>query len=123
MDNDGTGKAMKQGIEDEEKFKNKISVITLKDAFTIIKDNKECFKDDFKDLEKLKKIEIESLFKDKDREKFGFDTCKENKRSSIVSSVFKNTENLKEKLSQESKKNFNELFAYLIGFIKEMNGA
>ncbi len=123
VDNDGTGKAMKQGIEDEEKFKNKISVITLKDAFTIIKDNKECFKDDFKDLEKLKKIEIESLFKDKDREKFGFDTCKENKRSSIVSSVFKNTENLKEKLSQESKKNFNELFAYLIGFIKEMNGA
>ena len=62
MDNDGAGKAMKKGIEDEEKFKNKISVITLKDAFTIIKDNKECFKDDFKDLEKFEKIEIESLF-------------------------------------------------------------
>ncbi|BAM11807.1 hypothetical protein HCN_0518 [Helicobacter cinaedi PAGU611] len=62
VDNDGAGKAMKQGVEDEEKFKNKISVITLKDAFTIIKDNKECFKDDFKDLEKLEKIKIESLF-------------------------------------------------------------
>lgn len=62
VDNDGAGKAMKKGIEDEEKFKNKISVITLKDAFTIIKDNKECFKDDFKDLEKFEKIEIESLF-------------------------------------------------------------
>ncbi|EFR47090.1 hypothetical protein HCCG_01638 [Helicobacter cinaedi CCUG 18818 = ATCC BAA-847] len=62
VDNDGAGKAMKKGIEDEEKFKNKISVITLKDAFTIIKDNKECFKDDFKDLEKLEKIKIESLF-------------------------------------------------------------
>ncbi|WP_232000268.1 ATP-dependent nuclease [Helicobacter cinaedi] len=62
VDNDGAGKAMKQGVEDEEKFKNKISVITLKDAFTIIKDNKECFKDDFKDLEKFEKIEIESLF-------------------------------------------------------------
>lgn len=127
VDNDRAGKAMKQGVEDEEKFKNKISVITLKDAFTIIKDNKECFKDDFKDLEKFEeifgKIKIESLFKDKDRDKFGFDTCKENKRSSIVSSVFKNTENLKDKLSQESKKNFNELFTYLIGFIKEMNGA
>ncbi|EFR47089.1 hypothetical protein HCCG_01637 [Helicobacter cinaedi CCUG 18818 = ATCC BAA-847] len=36
--------------------------------------------------------------------------------------MFKNTENLKEKLSQESKKNFNKLFTYLIGF-KEMNGA
>lgn len=122
VDNDGAGKAMKKGIEDEEKFKNKISVITLKDAFTIIKDNKECFKDDFKDLEKLEKIKIESLFSKADREKFGFDTCKENKQSNIVSSVFKNTENLKEKLSQESKKNFNELFTYLIGF-KEMNGA
>lgn len=55
VDNDGAGKAMKKGIEDEEKFKNKISVITLKDAFTIIKDNKECFKDDFKDLENLRK--------------------------------------------------------------------
>ena len=109
VDNDGTGKAIKQGVE------NDLSVITLKDAFTIIKDNKECFKDDFKDLEKLKKIEIESLFSDKDREKFGFDTCKENKQASIISSVFKNTENLKDKLSQESKKNLNELFAYLIG--------
>lgn len=122
VDNDGAGKAMKKGIEDEEKFKNKISVITLKDAFTIIKDNKECFKDDFKDLEKLEKIKIESLFSKADREKFGFDTCKENKQSNIVSSVFKNTENLKEKLSQESKKKFNKLFTYLIGF-KEMNGA
>lgn len=111
VDNDGAGKAMKKGIEDEEKFKNKISVITLKDIFEnasgAIKNNV---------------YAIESLFSKADREKFGFDTCKENKQSNIVSSVFKNTENLKEKLSQESKKNFNELFTYLIGF-KEMNGA
>lgn len=111
VDNDGAGKAMKKGIEDEEKFKNKISVITLKDIFEnasgAIKNNV---------------YAIESLFSKADREKFGFDTCKENKRSSIVSSVFKNTENLKEKLSQESKKKFNKLFTYLIGF-KEMNGA
>ena len=111
VDNDGAGKAMKQGVE------NDLSVITLKDAFTIIKDNKECFKDDFKGLEKLKKIEIESLFSKADREKFGFDTCKENKQSNIVSSVFKNTGNLKEKLSQESKDNFDELFKYLIGYL------
>ncbi|WP_230475005.1 OLD family protein [Helicobacter bilis] len=102
VDNDRAGRAMKQGVEKE--FKNKISVITLKDIFENasgeIKNNV---------------YAIESLFSKADREKFGFDTCKENKQSNIVSSVFKNTENLKEKLSQESKKNFNELFAYLVG--------
>ena len=116
VDNDRAGKAMKQGVEDEEEFKNNLSVITLKDAFTIIEDNKECFKNDFKDLEKLEKIEIESLFSKEDREKFSFDTCKNNSQAGIVSSAFKNTKNLEEKLSQESKKNFNELFAYLVGF-------
>ena len=104
VDNDRAGKAMKKGIEDEEEFKKYLSVITLKDIFEnasgAIKNNV---------------YAIESLFSDKDREKFGFNTCKENKQSNIVSSVFKNTENLKEKLSQESKKNFNELFAYLVG--------
>lgn len=102
MDNDRAGKAMKQGVEKE--FKNDLSVITLKDVFEnasgAIKNNV---------------YAIESLFSKEDRDKFGFDTCKENKRSNIVSSVFKNTENLKDKLSQESKKNFNELFAYLVG--------
>ena len=116
VDNDGAGKAMKQGVEDEEKFKNDLSVITLKDAFTIIKDNKECFKDDFKDLEKLKKIEIESLFSKEDRDKFGFDTCKDNNQASIVSSAFKNTKNLKDELEDKSKEKFDELFKYLIGF-------
>lgn len=104
VDNDRAGKAMKQGVEDEEKLKNDLSVITLKDIFEnasgAIKNNV---------------YAIESLFSKADREKFGFDTCKENKQSNIVSSVFKNTENLKEKLLQESKKNFNELFAYLVG--------
>lgn len=112
VDNDRAGKAMKQGVEDKEEFKKYLSVITLKDIFEnasgAIKNNV---------------YAIESLFSKEDREKFGFDTCKENKQSNIVSSVFKNTENLKEKLSQESKKNFNELFTHLIGFIKEMNGA
>ena len=102
MDNDRAGKAMKQGVEKE--FKNDLSVITLKDVFEnasgAIKNNV---------------YAIESLFSKEDREKFGFDTCKENKQSNIVSSVFKNTENLK-KLSQESKDNFDELFKYLIGF-------
>lgn len=106
VDNDRAGKAMKQGVEDEEEFKNDLSVITLKDIFEnasgAIKNNV---------------YAIESLFSKEDREKFGFDTCKENKQSSIISSVFKNKnkENLREELSQESKKNFNELFAYLVG--------
>ena len=106
VDNDKAGKAMKQGVEDEEEFKNDLSVITLKDIFEnasgAIKNNV---------------YAIESLFSKADREKFGFDTCKENKQSNIVSSVFKNTGNLKEKLSQESKDNFDELFKYLIGYL------
>ncbi|STO97182.1 ATP-dependent endonuclease [Helicobacter canis] len=111
VDNDKAGRAMKEGAE--KKFKSKLSVTTLKDAFT--KDNKECFKDNFKDLEKLKKIEIESLFSEKDRETFGFDTCKENGQAGIVSSVFKNT-NLKDRLSKETTQRFDEIFTYLIGF-------
>lgn len=103
VDNDRAGKAMKEGVEKNSNFKQ-LSVITLKDIFAnasgAIKNNV---------------YAIESLFSKEDRDKFGFDTCKENKRSNIVSSVFKNIENLKEKLSQESKKNFNELFAYLVG--------
>ena len=114
VDNDGAGRAMKQGVEKE--FKNKISVIMLKDAFTIIKDNKECFENNFKDLEKLKKIEIESLFSKEDRDKFGFTTCKEYRQASIVSSTSKNIENLKDKLEDKSKENFDKLFKYLIGF-------
>ena len=104
VDNDRAGKAMQQGVEDEEEFKNDLSVITLKDIF-----------ENASGEIKNKVYAIESLFSDEDRKKFGFNTCKENKQSNIVSSVFKNTENLKEKLSQESKKNFNELFAYLVG--------
>lgn len=110
VDNDRAGKAMKQGVEDEEEFKKYLSVITLKDIFEnasgAIKNNV---------------YAIESLFSKEDREKFGFDTCKDNNQASIVSSAFKNIENLKEKLSQESEKNFNELFTYLIDFNKEVN--
>lgn len=96
---------MKQGVEDEEKLKNDLSVITLKDIFEnasgAIKNNV---------------YAIESLFSKADREKFGFDTCKDNRQSGIISSAFKNTKNLQDKLSQESKDNFDELFKYLIGF-------
>lgn len=90
VDNDRAGKAMKQGVEDEEKLKKYLSVITLKDIFEnaggAIKNNV---------------YAIESLFSKADREKFGFDTCKENKQSNIVSSVFKNTENLKKTLTRK----------------------
>lgn len=103
VDNDRAGKAMKQGVEKE--FKNNLSVITLKDIFEnasgAIKNNV---------------YAIESLFSKEDREKFGFDTCKDNRQSGIISSAFKNTKNLQDKLSQESKDNFDELFKYLIGF-------
>ena len=44
------------------------------------------------------------------------DTRKENKESSIISSAFKNTENLKDKPEDKSKENFDKLFEYLIGF-------
>ena len=109
VDNDRAGQAMQQGVEKDSNFKQ-LSVITLKDIFAnasgAIKNNV---------------YAIESLFSKEDREKFGFDTCKDNNQASIVSSAFKNIENLKEKLSQESEKNFNELFTYLIDFNKAVN--
>ncbi len=105
VDNDKAGKAMKQGVEDEEEFKNDLSVITLKDIFEnasgAIKNNV---------------YAIESLFSKADREKFGFDTCKDNNQANIVSSTFKNIEKLKDELEDKSKEKFDELFKYLIGF-------
>lgn len=105
VDNDRAGKAMKQGVEDEEEFKKYLSVITLKDIFEnasgAIKNNV---------------YAIESLFSKADREKFGFDTCKDNNQANIVSSTFKNIEKLKDELEDKSKEKFDELFKYLIGF-------
>lgn len=102
VDNDRAGKAMKQGVEKE--FKNNLSVITLKDIFEnasgAIKNNV---------------YAIESLFSKEDREKFGFDTCKDNNQANIVSSTFKNIEKLKDELEDKSKEKFDELFKYLLG--------
>ncbi|WP_233705995.1 hypothetical protein [Helicobacter bilis] len=39
----------------------------------------------------------------------------------LISSIFKNTENLQEKLSQESKNNFDRLFKELLDFKKEID--
>lgn len=99
---------MKKGVESN--FQQKLSVVTLKEVF-------EKANGDIRN----KVYAIESLFNEKDREKFGFDVCKANKQVDIVSSVFKNTENLKDKLSQKSKTNFNTLFKFLVEFMNRLN--
>lgn len=108
VDNDEAGQAMKKGVESN--FQQKLSVVTLKEVF-------EKANGDIRN----KVYAIESLFNEKDREKFGFDVCKANKQVDIVSSVFKNTENLKDKLSQKSKTNFNTLFKFLVEFMNRLN--
>lgn len=113
VDSDISGKAMKKGVEEDSSLKG-LSVIELETAFIDEKGNRET---NFKNIELTN---IEFLLSKDDREKFGFESCKENKQASIVSSVFKNTENLKDKLSGESKNNFNKLFKYLINFKNEM---
>lgn len=113
VDSDISGKAMKKGVEEDSSLKD-LSVIELETAFIDEKGNRET---NFKNIELTN---IEFLLSKDDREKFGFESCKENKQASIVSSVFKNTENLKDKLSGESKNNFNKLFKYLINFKNEM---
>lgn len=112
VDSDKSGKAMKKGVKENPNIKN-LSIITLEEAFL---DGKGERKKQFKNVEFTN---IELLLSKEDRAKFGLETCKENKQSSIISSVFKNTNRLKEKLSQESKNNFNELFAYLVDFINK----
>ena len=102
VDDDKAGRAMKEGAEKE--FKSKLSVITLKDIFENASGN---IKNNI--------YAIESLFSEKDRKTFGFDTCKENGQAGIVSSVFKNT-NLKDRLSPETTQRFDEIFTYLIDF-------
>lgn len=109
VDNDKAGKAMKEGVEKDPNLKKALSVITLKEAF----EDGDSLKNGFKSLQIHS---IESLLSKEDREQFGFEDCKENKEASIISGIFKNTNNLKERLSQESKKNLDELFKYIIGF-------
>ena len=116
VDNDKAGRAMKEGVEKDPKFKA-LSVLTLKEASTKDKENKEL------------NLEIEQLFSSEDRERFGFDSYKENKQVSIISSSFKDeilkkleSKENKIELSEETKSNFYELFKYLIGF-KESNNA
>ena len=106
VDSDKSGKAMKKGVEEDFELQN-LSIIELESAFMEGEIPKKNFKG-------LKFSGIEFLFSKEDRIKFHFESCKENKQASIVSSIFKNTKNLKDKLSQESKINFNELFKYLI---------
>ncbi|WP_291027777.1 AAA family ATPase [Helicobacter sp.] len=124
VDDDKAGRAMKEGVEADSKFKA-LSVLTLKEAF--IEDNKE-FKKGFEHLNK-ENLEIEQLFSSEDRERFGFDSYKENKQVSIISSSFKDEilKKLESKenkigLNKQTKRNFDELFKYLIDF-KESNNA
>ncbi|WP_163531499.1 AAA family ATPase [Helicobacter suis] len=65
-----------------------------------------------KDISKEFKT-IESLFSKEDREQFDLSGCKNNQVATMVSSAFKNTHNLKKKLSDETKKNLEAVFKFL----------
>ena len=116
-DSDGAGKAMQHGVRDDPDISKYVSVITLRDAFVVLDENKQWVsKEGFKSKEIYT---IETLFSKDDEKKFGFDTCKKKHLSNIVSNAFKNIENLEKALSQESKDKFNELFSYIIKFKKK----
>lgn len=111
VDSDSSGKAMKKGICEDSSLKDLLCCIEIEAAFIDKNGNR---KANFKDL---RLTDIEFLLSEDDRVRFGFESCKENKNASLVSSIFKNMNNLKSELSLQSKNNFNELFKYLIDYI------
>lgn len=111
VDSDSSGKAMKKGICEDSSLKDLLCCIEIEAAFIDKNGNR---KANFKDL---RLTDIEFLLSEDDRVRFGFESCKENKNASLVSSIFKNMNNLKSELSLQSKNNFNELFKYLIDHI------
>ncbi|WP_163535094.1 ATP-dependent nuclease [Helicobacter suis] len=87
-----------------EKESMSIHAFSLKDIPKESKESKE-----FKD--------IESLFSQEDREKFDLIDCKDRQVANMVSSAFKNTHDLKDKLSKETKENLEKVFEVLEGEI------
>ncbi|WP_163498491.1 AAA family ATPase [Helicobacter suis] len=61
--------------------------------------------------EKFKRIE--SLFSQEDLMQFNLSDCKDNQVATMVSSAFKNTHNLKNKLSAKTKENLEAVFKFL----------
>nr|WP_275896937.1 AAA family ATPase [Helicobacter suis] len=83
-----------------------ISAFSLKNISKDSKDSKES-----KESKEFKTIE--SLFSQEDREKFDLIDCKDRQEASMVSSAFKNTHDLKDKLSNETKENLEKVFKFL----------
>lgn len=104
VDYDKAGRAMKKGVENDKVFEHSgLCIITLKEAF-----------DNSKDKEN---IEIEDLFSEEDRQTFCIESHKGTdieSKSSVVAKIFKNTQNLDSKISDETKINFVDiLLTYL----------
>ena len=94
VDNDGAGRAIKK-LAGEEKYRDSLQVILLNECEKLSK-----FPQD---------VEIEDLFSEKDREKFGISK----EKNSQAAADFKNTKDLAAQLDEETKDNFYALLKYL----------
>lgn len=94
VDNDGAGRAIKK-LAGEEKYRDSLQVILLNECEKLSK-----FPQD---------VEIEDLFSEKDREKFGISK----EKNSQAAADFKNTKDLAAQLDEETKNNFYALLEYL----------
>ncbi|MBD5167377.1 MAG: AAA family ATPase [Helicobacter sp.] len=94
VDNDGAGRAIKK-LAGEEKYRDNLQVILLNECEKLSK-----FPQD---------VEIEDLFSEKDREKFGISK----EKNSQAAADFKNTKDLAAQLDEETKDNFYALLKYL----------
>ncbi|WP_158656933.1 OLD family protein [Helicobacter bizzozeronii] len=122
VDYDEAGRAVKEGVtkikeEATNKPKFPVDIITLKDAFIDDEGNPRA---GFGELYSKEDIELETLFIEKDRKKFGLQIGLQNYKklhmASMVSSAFKN--NLRKGdegygLDQKTQDNFNALFEFL----------
>lgn len=95
VDNDGAGRAIKK-LAGEEKYRDSLQVILLNECEKLSK-----FPQD---------VEIEDLFIEKDREKFGIS---KEKKNSQAAADFKNTKDLAAQLDKETRDNFYALLKYL----------
>ena len=98
VDNDGAGRAIRELAE--KNHKDSLQVIPLNECKAL----KSKFPQD---------VEIEDLFSEIDREKFGISKEEKNEKNSQAAADFKNTKDLVAQLDEETKDNFYALLKYL----------
>ncbi|WP_121020713.1 ATP-dependent nuclease [Helicobacter vulpis] len=105
VDADKAGEAMKEAAQKN----TKVRAITLKEAFMDGENPKAGFEEFCNE-----DIKLESLFSQEDRKQFGLQDCKHLRIAGVISSAFKNTPDLENRLSAETKKRFDTLFNFLL---------